>query len=101
MRNSVPARVLTSSPPPVSKYKCDRSQQDATDDGKYSAMAARRGKNLLCNVTEMLSCTQSCFEGNLFLAAESLPAGMRRGSAIMPVVALGDEIQEMGLGRGR
>lgn len=99
VRNSVPARVLTSSPPPVSKYKCDRGQQDATDDGKYSAMAARRGKDLLCNLAEMLSCALSCFEGNLFLAAESLPAGMRRGCAILPVAALGDEIQEMGLGR--
>lgn len=31
-----------SSPPLMSKHKCGHGQQDATDGGKYSVVAARR-----------------------------------------------------------
>ena len=49
------------------------------------------------DITELLSCTWSCFEGILSLAAKSMPADLRRHLWL----PLRDGIQEMGLGLGQ
>ena len=66
------------SPPPMSKPQCGHGQQDATDDGKRSVVAACRGENfLLCEITELLSLLGATLKGILSLAARSLPTAMR------------------------